>query len=349
MDRVSFLESLKRVTPALGRGDLLPALAHLWFDGRDVSAFDDNISISAPCETPFEGGIDGVMLTRFTERAFGDEVEVKIDKQAAVFNATRSDVKFAILDLEHRQFEMPSRNKKAVLQLNKKHLHTQLKFCMQSLGHDVQSPEWCGVTMEVIGDELHVFSGYSQVLARAVIPMETKPTKFKRIILHEKFCQQILAYPKADLEVSDSHALLCDAETGVTVFGRSIGSSTMKLDEMVENALGRAKKFVKMPAIHGMLERASIFEGDHLNMELSVVQEGKESRLRMVSASGEARLVDYSTPLKGTHPTVSVQTNAKHLISGADITDAEIAIGQEDIVIRGGDATLVVSVAEPTK
>lgn len=310
-----------------------------------MSAFDDNISISAPCETEFTGGINGEMLTRTIERAFGDEVEAKVDKQAVAFKVGRSDLKLPIMDLEHRQFEMPARNKKAVLQINKKHLHDQLKFCMQSLGHDVTHPEWCGVTMEVAGDELHIFSGYSQVLAQAVVPLEAKP-KFKRIILHESFCKQVLTYPKADVEISDSHALLYDGSTGITVFGRSIGGSgTLKLGDMLDIATKRAGKFVKMPAIHGMLERASIFEGDHLNMKVAVVNQGTSARIRMVSESGEGRLVDYTTVLKGEHPAIEVSTNPKHLKSGADIADAEISIGSEEIVIRGGDATLIVSVS----
>jgi hypothetical protein len=312
-----------------------------------VSAFDDNISISAPCETEFVGGLNGEMLRRTIEKAFGDEVDPKVDKQAVVFKVNRTDLKLPIMDLEHRQFEMPQRNKKAVLQVSKKLLRDQLRFCLESLGTDVTHPEWCGITIELAGDDLHIYSGYSQVLARAVVPLEARP-KFKRIILHEKFCKQVLAYPKADLELSDSHALLCDGESGVTVFGRSIGGAGgLKLGEMLKIALDRADKFVPMPTIHGMLERASIFEGDHLNMKVAVVKQSQGKRLRMVSEAGEGKLVDFSTTLKEDHPEVEVATNAKHLKSGADIPDAEIAIGVDEIVIRGGDATLVVSVASP--
>jgi hypothetical protein len=310
-----------------------------------VSAFDDTISISAPLETDFQGGIAGELLIRIIDRAGGDDVEMKLDKQAAMFNVGRTDLKLGVMDIENRPFVMPKPDKKAVVDINRVKLEQELKFCLQSVGHDVTNAEWCGITFEAQDDKLFVYSGYSQVLARAIVPAEELPPKFKRVILHEKFCKQLIEYPGATLELHNGHALLFDKESGITVYGRAITSNPgLNLQSMVDVVMERVGKFVPLPKIHRLLDRASVFEGDHLNMQIAVVDFDGSLRIRMVSEAGEGKLVDHTAPLKGSHPKIEVSTNAKHLRSGADLAD--IAIGKEDIVMRDGNTILIVSVSD---
>lgn len=344
MDREKFLGALKRVQPALGRGDLLPQLSHLWFDGQSVSAFDDCISISVPLKIAFKGGVAGDILTSIVDRAGGDDVEISLEKQAAHFKVGRTNLKLGIMDIQNRPFIMPERDEKAIVDVNRVRLEEEVRFCIRSIGNDVTHPEWCGITFEAQDDQLVLFSGYSQVLARAAIPAVALPPKFKRIILHEKFCKQIIEYPSADLELYNGHALLID-ESGVMVYGRAItGSGGLNLQDMVDVVLKRAGKFVRLPVLHRILQRASVFEGDHLNMTIAVVDENEATRLRMVSEAGEGRLVDYSAALKAEHPKIEVMTNAKHLLNGAELL--EFTIGKNEIIMRDGDTLLIVSVSD---
>lgn len=320
----------------------MPQLAHAWFDGEYVSAFDDNISITAPCKTEFEGGITGLMLARMVEKTTSAEIEARKDKNAVAFKGGRTDFKFGLMDIRDRPFEAPKPKRDALIKAKRKVLNRQLRFCMESVGHDVTHPEWCGITFEAAGDEIVIFSGYAQVLARATVPVEAKP-KFKRVILHEKFCQQLINYPSAELELHDTHALLVDKEAGVTVFGRSLGSgSSLDLQDMAAVALDRAGNFVELPDISAILDRAAIFEGDHLNMKLAVIKQGKTYHLRMISESGDGKLIDITRALSAPLPEIEVNTNAKHLVSGADLR--EFTVGSDEIIMRDEDALLVVAV-----
>lgn len=350
MERQILLEALKRVSPALGRGDLLPQLACLWFDRETVSAFDDNISIRTPLATELEGGVDGTLLTQAIDRTKVKEVEVKLSGSSVTFKSgKRSNLKLGIRSIDERTFEIPKAVDGTVLVVDREVFHTALKFCLQSIGHDVTHPEWCGVTFEAAGGDLKLYSGYSQVLVQATVKLKGKP-KFKRAILHEKFCQQVLAYPDAKLEVHDDYALLYQDDDGgkrpaVNVFGRALASAGgLDLGDMVLIATDRAKAFVPMPDLTNMLNRASMFEGDHNNMQVSMVDTKQGNKIKMVSASGKGELVDYSAVIAEPHEEVEVATNAKHLRNGATLPSPDICIGADEIIIRTDNIIQVVSV-----
>ena len=76
MKRTELLANLKVVAPALGKGDLVPALACLWFDGQRVLAYDDHIGISAPCAAGIHGGLNGALLLPFLERSGLKEIDI---------------------------------------------------------------------------------------------------------------------------------------------------------------------------------------------------------------------------------------------------------------------------------
>lgn len=329
----------------------MPQLACLWFDRTTVSAFDDNIAISTSLETELEGGVDGALLVAAIDRTHVDEVEVKTGGGAATFKSgKRSTLKLGVRNLEERQFLIPNATPAAVLPVDGKALRAALKFCLQSIGHDVTHPEWCGITFEVDKDKLLLFSGYSQVLVQATVKLDGK-TKLKRAILNEKFCQQVLAYPDAELEVHSDYALLYqdDAEgkrAPVTVFGRTLASTGgLDLGDMVIIALDRAGDFVPMPNLVNMLSRASMFEGDHNNLQLAVVETKQGCKIKMQSGSdGKGQLVDFSVGIDP-HPEIEVATNAKHLRSGALLADSDIYVGPDEIIIRTDSVVQIVSVS----
>jgi hypothetical protein len=60
-DRELLLNSLERLKPALGRGNI-PELQHFWCDGKKVAAYDGGIGIRADLSTEFKGGVPGAVL-----------------------------------------------------------------------------------------------------------------------------------------------------------------------------------------------------------------------------------------------------------------------------------------------
>lgn len=334
------------VAPALGKGDLVPALACLWFDGQRVLAYDDHIGISAPCAAGIHGGLNGALLLPFLERSGLKEIDIIVKDTVTFTMGSGKDqarLKLSLMDKGHAPFIMP-KPKGTTTTGDAKQFGAALKHCLKSVGNDVSRPEWFGITLEVKDKSLWMYSGTGQTLVRAEVQLHSKP-KFKRTILPAAFCEQLLAHAKdkkAQLEIHDDHAMLSSGD--ILVFGRAIAAEeALDMWDIVETALAKGGDYIPTPTLRFMLDRADLFDTGDLNMNLTVngsKVKGK-STLTLFSSSASGELNDSKQI--DAHPEVSVQTNVKHLRSGADLD--EMTINEDNIIMRSDDIVQVISVA----
>lgn len=73
MKRRPLVSTLKKVEPALSRKGLIEAFSYFWFDGENVTAYDDIIVLRTPCEWEVKGGIRGRELLSFLSTSEGSE------------------------------------------------------------------------------------------------------------------------------------------------------------------------------------------------------------------------------------------------------------------------------------
>lgn len=343
MQREDFFKAIDTVGSALGRGDIHAALADLWFDGKTVAAFDENVGISTPCAFDLVGGIKGDKLLGMVGKTRPASAEVLVtvkDTNATIKIGKRVTIKVAVNDPANRIWQPKEANPSAAIKVKPALLIDGLAHCLKSVGQDLSQPEYYGVTFQVEGNYLHIYTGYrNHVIVEAVVPLKAKPA-FTRVVVPEKFCQHVVkhfATKGATLELHDVNGGLL-VTPNRTVYGRAlnIAGNGVDMKATVAKQLKSANGFLPFPkgGILRMLERAALFEGDHLNMRLELERCAGGVRLRMVSggkASG-TELVDVSNRIEADVEPVQVMTNAKHLLSGAELKEFDINTSR--IVIR---------------
>ena len=346
MQYKEFREAIELAGEALGRGDLNPQLAKLWFDGSTVAAWDDNIAIKAACPFALEGGVDGELLTRLVARATGEEVAATTKASATVFKIGASSLKVDVRPLEERTFSIYKPNPKAAIKVDPELLKPALEHVLSCVGQSLEKPEYHGVTFALGtgGKDLLIYAGQPQVLVEAMVPLQAKPaSNFDYVVLHEKFCRQVVKHCGKEGAIVELHNAV-DPNSGgllvhpdITVFGRSMSSGQQQLVmwDYIGQHLDDAKNWIRMPkSLTNMLDRALIFEGEHHNLELALEVENKRARLRITIEEGGTRLVDLSEWVKissDVEPVV-VKTNAKHLHTGAKLT--EICVDSKRIIMQ---------------
>jgi hypothetical protein len=356
MKYADFRMAIELAGEALGRGDLNPQLAKLWFDGNTVSAWDDNVAIQAACPFEFEGGVNGDMLTRLVARATGKEVTSTTKTNATIFKIGQSTLKVSVQPLEQRTFSLYEPDPNAVVEVDPKLLKPALEHVLSCVGQSLEKPEYHGVTFAVGSSDLLIYAGQPQVLVEARVPLQAKlANKFDYVVLPEKFCRQLVKHCGKKGAVLELHNAT-DTNSGgmlvhpnLTVFGRSMSSGQQKLGmwDYIAQHDKAAKNWINMPKrLISMLDRASIFEGEHHNLELALEVVDGRARLRITIEDGEAQLVDLSDSIRVEEiEPVTVKTNAKHLRTGAGL--ARISVDSERIIMQDNrkDDVLITQVA----
>ena len=327
-----FKAAIETAGEALGRGDLNPQLAKLWFDGSTVSAWEDNVDIQTVCPFEFEGGVDGARLKQLVAKASGKEVALVAKNNTTAFKIGRSTLTVQVAPLDDRGFMMRKPDPTAVVDVDPKLLKSALEYVLKCVGQSLEKPEYHGVTFAIQGaNGLKIYAGQPQVLAEVAVPLKAKPkNKFDYVVLPEKFCQQLIKHYGKKGAVLELHNSTANASGGllvhpdITVFGRSISSGQQRVEmwKYTEQHRQAAKNWMPVPKdLAKMLDRASIFEGEHHNLELAIEVVDGGVRLRITIEDEAAQLVDISGIIKADDvEPVTVKTNAKHLHTGAGLT-----------------------------
>lgn len=362
MKHADFKAAIELAGAALGRGDLKPQLARLWFDLHTVMAWDDNVAISAACPFALEGGVKGDLLTSLVARATGEKVAVAVKGTVSTFKIGRSTLKLNLLPLEQRDFAIQAPNPKAVIPVDADLLVPALEHVLKCVGQNLEKPEYHGVTFASSGDGTYllIYAGHPAVLVEASIPLRKKlKHSFDYVVLPEKFCRELVKHYKKEGAVLELHDATAPIGGGllvhpdITVFGRSMSSGQNKIEmwEYIQQHTDNAQNWMGMPGdLVKMLDMAaSMFEGEHHNLELGVEVSNGAARLRIAIDDGEAQLIDVSADIKGSKvKPIVVKTNAKQLHTGAKLT--RISIDDGHIVMRDDreDGTLITQVVGVT-
>lgn len=246
--RKELLSNIRLVAPALGKGDLLPALANLWFQNGSVLAYDDIVAISTACKLDIEGGLDGTKVPAILERSgkVDHKLTFTIFKQEVQIKVGRARLTSPIMEAGRVPFVMPEPEGPWLQFVDREQLAKALAHCLQFVGHDVQRPEWYGVVLEADQKELYIYTGDAQITVEALVALK-EPAKF-RIILPKKFCEQIVAHPHAHLEIHETYALL--SSNKVRVWGRPmINDETPPLNQkdIVASAVAKTSTAAPYP------------------------------------------------------------------------------------------------------
>lgn len=351
MQRKDFLTKLSIVAPALSDNDLLPVMTHYWFTGTELMAFNDQISISMPCKTDFEGAVPGKLLYELMKNSKAKNVDIEASKDVLNVKAASSRMKLAIMDTENFVFEMPKPGKKEpFLSINMDDFIEAVEICMRSVGMDTSVPDQLGVTLMPNGKKMDLYATNNDTLSHASISMKGKDVLKERVILSSHFCQQLLkigkSYKGAKILISDDYSLLVTKE-GVSLFGRLINSDRPIDFESILDDHYPKNMHSKLSAIPTkmklIIERAMIISSYSVDDRATTVSV-KDGKMKFVSKSDHGEISD-SMQIDAKHPKASIRLDPKQLRLGYGNFDNILVTDNCAVMERDGNIFMIAAVS----
>lgn len=188
MERITLLETLRRVTPALSGKDFVPVFACFCFDGKKVITYDDQVALTADCAWVVKGAIRGSVLLGWLEAARGADVEVEQDDSQVSLKAGRSKLKLPVIPEKDFVYKAPTKPGDE-LKFTPELLEA-LDRCAISMGRDPSRPWQAGLTM-IFGDEKATIYSTNNVSGSMAIVKMKKPedNSLSTILLPPKFVE----------------------------------------------------------------------------------------------------------------------------------------------------------------
>lgn len=378
MERKKLVEALALVEPSLANNDLIPALTHFWFTGKEVMGYNDVISVVVPCETTFRGSVKGRVLYNFLTKCSGPEVEFKEIKPSKTkskkdsgddvndledapnlqIKCGRASMKMRLFSDDTFLFELPEYEDWPSIDVESKHFLDALDVCLQSLGSHVSEPERNGITvMPQEKGVLHLYSTDSVTLSHAAVTNQVRSDLPDRFVLSFAFCdaaRRLLSRSKKkeyQLHLDEDHAVMA-FEGGIKLFGRLIEDmSPLDFDDVFSRHLPKRDTNLMIPIpkrLGIVLERAYVAVAKSMTPEtrFKVISDSKGTSLRITAASEYGEVRDRVRLSDGDgHPDVSVKVDLKRVRDcGFDVFD-NIRITDKCIVLsKGSDMYHLISV-----
>lgn len=349
MNRIDLLKKLELVSPALSDNTLIPALTHLWFTGENVMAYNDQIAISTPLVTDFQGAVPGNVLLSLLKASKAKEVTLTLENDNLLVKAASSKWRLAVLPPEAFIFDIPKPTKATLLQGKYKEFLASISACLRSVSAGGTIPDVLGVTLipHPEGEKgLFLFATDDNTISCS--RLTEKCSLKERVILPEAFCKQLVSLGKADkphLEVNTEYALLTTAEA--TLFGRLLESpSPLDFVSIVgkHTPNGFKKEMIAVPTmLEGILTRAIIINDTNSNDRqptLITVKERGVMRFHTKSDRGEAH---DAVKIEQQQKEVSVRAEAKLIKEGFGFFD-KWAVTKSAILMTKDDHLYLIGV-----
>lgn len=335
MKLIELRKLLGQVKPALADDPLSRIFSYLWFDGKNVTAFNGlSLAIRVPCPLKYTGALPGKVLTDIVDKVVADEVEIVEEKDGnARLTAGKTSVKLATEDWtsgEKVLADLPFKPGKAHRQLKVKRgkdLLTAMQCCDLSLGTDTMRRDTVAVCLRADPEEpyLLLFATNSFTLSRSDVPVEgDKPPVLPKegLWLPTEFCQQIVRYLTVSedftLYVSDEQALFASGNVSIyTQFSPPAASVDFEGILAHHFPSKRKKSTVPLaPELRPILERACVFVNTKLDAQARTSIEVAKGVAYFISESGLGRVED-ELAMNG-HPDTQLRVDPKRLLTAFD-------------------------------
>lgn len=270
MDREELLKALVAVEPARANSQMVPIFSHYWFNGDWVQAFNDHISIVAPCELPIEGAIPHTLLPALKSSKV-KVLQTEADAKSVRF--TLGTASFLLQCTPREDFEavfkFPKSRDAEYFDAPLADVLDALEDVLPSVASETSNLlEYQGVTVIAEQRQLLFVATNGNVMAVHAVDCK-EPPLWKRITLRADFCRLLLKHGKEgrpELYVQrekDGRGFALLVTDDVKVYGKLIFVDKPQdfvgvLDKYASEAV--LAKAVEVPSkLPAALERATIF------------------------------------------------------------------------------------------
>lgn len=223
--RQALLSVANLVRPALARGDYLPALQHIRFDGKFATSFNDISAIAVRCDLDVKRCLPGELLIRALQSFNADSVAITQSDKEVKLSSGRSNLKVPTLDVEAFPLQWPKEDSSEI-ELTPE-IVKGISRCLMNVGNDPTHPECMGVTLDQEDGRAVLFSTDNFSLSRYTTADKIKLPGSSPVILPTFFCEQLVSlcrvYAEEDLTLFvHAGALVAEFGSKARIFTRTL-------------------------------------------------------------------------------------------------------------------------------
>lgn len=348
MERLAMLAALNTVKPALATKDLVEELAHVWFDGKTITAYNDaDLGIQVPFECPFKGGIRGSIILGLLTNSRARDVFLEPGETEGqmLLKAAKLKVKLAVLGEDRSVWKFPEVSTKKTFDIGEQFIDA-LRSVLVAVGNDTSIPEKLGVTLIMARTQGFTFyTTDSKSIAQADCPTPKGATAVGRIILPTEFCRQVLrcCAKGGFMEITNNHAVAGNGD-GVLIYARLVDNGEKPLDfaDVVNKNMQFSKKaeFEIPGKLELALERAMVLleglDGEPISLSID-----KGIMTLEAQAEGRGHLKD-TIQVPETVPAIKIKMDPG-MIKRALSLSVDMALGAKAVVMLADNFTYLAS------
>lgn len=350
MNRSELVTTLNLVSRALAKTDLIPIFKCFSFDGETVTASDDTLTVTAPCETTEDFAVSGSTLLGLLSNSQAKEVEFTIEDQDVVGKTGRSTFRLPFFPAEDFLFTPPKDNEFDVKLALAEPLWSGLQCCLKTVTDDgAHERALAGIYLNHSKKCVTLYSSNSDAITK--FTTTTKSWKGAPIVgLPKSFCDALLriskeirgddaSLPTGQLWVNEewAKATLTD---GYVIYGRLIEleGPPPDFEGMIQKTLKQEPVYVKVPEELGnALARARVLADPETAKTVITVA---SDRLKLVTTTAMGVVRDSVVCPK--HAEVEVNVSAAIMQAAIEHCD-EMTLLENCCVFKKGDQLFVLT------
>jgi DNA polymerase III sliding clamp (beta) subunit (PCNA family) len=342
------LESLAKVKEATAKQDLLPILKCFCFTGKTVFAYDDKMAVETECDIGIRGAVPADQFYNFVKTFPEDKISFdQKDETTFVIKSGKSRIELTGRNEDSFIFEMPDSGSDYFdhhIEIDEEFVKG-LRMCMSSVSTTYMLPVFAGITVEIDKGICYMHSCCVESISRYEFPIES--TDYPKFILDGKFCKSLIsncAEQKATLLLAEDAAMVEASDCKMYV--KLPSEIEHDIRDRFEQISANADENDMFP-IPDMLEDV---------LGRSILASGKEGTVKLSTSSGTMTVVTSPENNKALSSNIEEVVEIEYEGSAREallnpnalksvITDEckEISVGEDEILIKGGSYSALVS------
>lgn len=332
MDRSELVKTLELVKPALATKNLVPIFQCFNFTPGSVTAYNDTVAITGPCELEEACGINGSTLLGMLSSMSAEEVTLELDNQNAILTTGKSVTKMPFEPEDNFLFKEPTGKWDMKIPFTQS-LFEAMELCLETVSVDETQAALHGVTI----DGSYMFSCNGDTITSVSLKDKAKT----RVLMPTPFCEAVvklwssLKMTKGTLQFNDEWVFANFEDWAV--YGRVLEvQSPIDFDALIKRTVKTKTPTQAVPEeFLEALSRARVLADPESAKTQITVAKGK---LKMCTQTHMGEVRDEMA-FKG-HPDIVADVNSAYIHKALQRCD-QLAIHDNCIVLEKGDDVLL--------
>jgi hypothetical protein len=326
-DRQELVDRLGVLGPALGGA--LAALQHVWFDGKDATAYDSSLGIRVPLQIGSKCGVPGGTLLKLLNTSPLKDVSLSFDKNNLQVKLGSSTSKLSIL-VDGNAWPFPA-GKGPACDLTEEFV-AGLKKALIARSSTATRVEHLGVLVQSTKKRSDLYATDSYSLVRVGVPVIAGLPD--RALLPWGFVEQLTKHCTEGGKIDIEDDYMVASGEGVTLYSQLLDiTNAENLDGLItSNTKGMAEPTAIPPELDSALERATVLSGN----EESLITLKVSGKTLTVLGDYNLNTLDEDLKLEKSLPDCELKLDAKLLKKGLAYSD-QFALSNDVITLHGKD------------